>query len=267
MTREISIGLVQPRLQVSIKDALDNAGELLNFFAENHVDFIVFPESWLLLGIYKKVEELINSYEFILDFLVEKAKVLDSHIIGGALYKREEGEPYIVAPVISRTGGVVGEQYKINLFRIENEYFLSKPEINVFNLDGLKFGVMICYDANFPEISRILLKKGADIIFNPSRIIADGEDMWHIYLAARSLENRLPIVGVNVFYPGQYNGRSIVLVPETTPLGVVKPRIAADLGSRQNIDIVKINVDSYQGIKRKRLREVLKLEKILSNIK
>ena len=264
MDLKVSIGLVQPRLQNSISDALENADKMLDFFAENNVDIIVFPESWLLLGIYKKVEELINAYEKILGFLVEKAKALDSYIIGGALYKQEEEKYYIVSPVISPDGEIIGEQYKINLFRLEKEFFSTKPNVEIFEAKGLKFGVMICYDANFPEISRILLKRGVDFIFNPSRIIADGEDMWHIYLAARSLENRLPIIGVNVFYPGQYNGRSIVLLPETTPLGIVKPRIVAELGKRQSVEVAEINVGAYQGIKKKRLREVVELEKILN---
>ncbi len=267
MSDLLKVALIQPRLQKSIEEALNNIDQILaGSMGVREADFVVLPESWLLLNIYETVNEHIENYHKIIEFLTDKASEIGSYIVAGALYTEEDGNKYIVSPVISPNGKIIGKQYKINLFRLENQYFTTKQEINIFEVRDVKFGIMVCYDANFPEIPRIIVKEGADIIFNPSRIIAGGEEMWHLYLATRTLENRIPIVGVNVYYPGQYNGRSIVFVPENTQLGIVVPKISEMLGKEQAISVVEIKLKAIKGMKNKRLKEVLNLEKILNSL-
>ena len=50
----------------------------------------------------------------------------------------------------------------------------------------------------FPKVSKTLLKKGARILFSPSRIVRRGMYPWGTYVLARSLENRVPIFSANV---------------------------------------------------------------------
>jgi len=55
---------------------------------------------------------------------------------------------------------------------------------------GLKLGLAICYDLRFPELFRILVEKGAEVILLPSSFTAaTGKAHWHTLLKARAIEN------------------------------------------------------------------------------
>ncbi|MBS5130643.1 MAG: hypothetical protein KHZ01_09225 [Lachnospiraceae bacterium] len=62
-----------------------------------------------------------------------------------------------------------------------------------------KIGVMICYDAGFPETARVLTLKGAELIFMPSAWRIQDWDMWNLNIPQRALENTLYVAGVNRF--------------------------------------------------------------------
>ena len=59
---------------------------------------------------------------------------------------------------------------------------------------------MICYDAGFPEIARILTLKGAEVIVMPSAWRIQDYSLWDINTRSRALENTVFLVGVNMVY-------------------------------------------------------------------
>jgi len=69
---------------------------------------------------------------------------------------------------------------------------------------------MICYDTVFPGVADTLTKKGAEIIFSPSRIVKEGIEPWKMYIQVRSLENRIPIIAPNV-EDVKYGGSSLIV--------------------------------------------------------
>ena len=62
----------------------------------------------------------------------------------------------------------------------------------------------------FPKVAETLVKKGAQILFSPSRIVRRGMNPWATYVQARSLENRVPILAANV-KNRKYGGNSIIV--------------------------------------------------------
>ena len=62
----------------------------------------------------------------------------------------------------------------------------------------------------FPKVSETFVKKGAQILFSPSRIVKRGIDPWETYVRARSLENRVPILAANVRNK-KYGGNSMII--------------------------------------------------------
>lgn len=86
---------------------------------------------------------------------------------------------------------------KIHLVDSERNWFLSGTNIPVFDTPMCKIGIMICHDAGFPEIARILTLSGADILFLPAAWCIDYKDIWNINCASRALENGTHLVAVN----------------------------------------------------------------------
>ena len=62
----------------------------------------------------------------------------------------------------------------------------------------------------FPNVANILAKKGAQVLFSPSRIVRRGIIPWQMYVQVRSLENRIPILAANVENK-RFGGNSLIV--------------------------------------------------------
>lgn len=68
----------------------------------------------------------------------------------------------------------------------------------IFELDGVKMGVGICFDLRFPEYFRELIKEGAEILFLPSHFRkTTGEIAWNVLTRARAIENQVYFCACN----------------------------------------------------------------------
>lgn len=77
------------------------------------------------------------------------------------------------------------------------EQFHGKTN-GIFELEGVKMGVGICFDLRYPEYFRELIKEGAEIIFLPSHFRkSTGETAWRILTRARAIENQVYFCACN----------------------------------------------------------------------
>jgi predicted amidohydrolase len=143
-------------------------------------------------------------------------------IIPGAFYEKNENKVSINSPIIGPEGEIIGKQEKIHPYEYEKETVSAGTEAKIFKT-SCKFGIMICYDTVFPGVADMLTKKGAQMIFSPSRIVKEGIEPWKMYVQVRSLENRIPIIAPNV-EDIKFGGSSLIV--ELTKEGkIVKPKI------------------------------------------
>ena len=77
--------------------------------------------------------------------------------------------------VVIAPDGYLGKQRKIHLSRDEILFYKGGREMPVFDVGLCKVGVQICYDKQFPEISRILCLRGAEVLLMPH---AAREKIW-----------------------------------------------------------------------------------------
>ena len=109
------------------------------------------------------------------------------------LAEREKEKVFNTAVVV-RKGRYIGKYRKIHLSDFEKKLFDRGNENVIFEVDGIKIGVQICFDLWFPEISREQLRMGADILC----VLANfgGETTYHIS-KIRAIENLTPLVLCN----------------------------------------------------------------------
>ena len=69
--------------------------------------------------------------------------------------------------VLVGPAGYIGKQRKIHLSRDEVLYYKGGTDMPVFDVGKCRVGTVICYDNTFPEVSRILALRGADVILAP----------------------------------------------------------------------------------------------------
>ena len=107
------------------------------------------------------------------------------------------GYLYNSAVVIDRQGHIVGNYNKTHLWGEEKQYFFPGDSYPVYELDFGKLGVMICYDAGFPEVARMLAMQEAELIVVPAAFAMIHKRRWEIYFQARALENSCFVAGIN----------------------------------------------------------------------
>lgn len=127
------------------------------------------------------------------------AAELQVHLMAPILYQTEEGEVENTAVFIDDEGKLVGTYSKTHPVGDERLYFKRGTEYPVWDTKLGKIGAVICYDVCFPETTRILALKGAQLILVPSAWRASYyfKEWWDINLACRALDNLTYVAAVN----------------------------------------------------------------------
>jgi Predicted amidohydrolase len=183
------------------------------------------------------------------------AKKYTSYVIPGAV---EDGVS-IISPVIDPNGEVKGIAKKIHLYEDEKNRLFPGSSTIIFTYRGVKIGIVICYDVDFPEVIRQMFVKGVEVVLVPSKIPQDGLELWRDYLRVRVLENRLAIVNANALQLPEYPGKSVVYVPVKRGKYVYAEKVA-EMGSSENFLLVDINPLHYMDLRVNRLKEYSNFE-------
>lgn len=107
--------------------------------------------------------------------------------------EKENENIYNTAVLVSK-GRYIGKYRKIHLSDFEKKLFDRGSKNQVFDVDGIKIGVQICFDLWFPEISREQIRMGADILCALANF--GGETTYHIS-PIRAIENVTPLLLCN----------------------------------------------------------------------
>ncbi len=149
-------------------------------------------------------------------------------IVGGLLEK--EGDTLHNSAVLLGPG-VVGRYRKTHLWNREKLLYEPGQELPVFETPLGKIGVLVCYDAWFPEAARTLALRGAQVLCVPSNAPDDwvpeeqrrgGLTMLNVHAIAHANANRLFVACANRVGDG-YLGRSCVVDPTGGVLALGDP--------------------------------------------
>lgn len=176
-------------------------------------NIVILPELFNT-GFYKHNYECVEPLEDELSLLLKISQQKDIMIIAG-LAEREGDDLYNSAVIIYR-GKIIGKYRKTHLFPLtdEKKYFKAGDKLEVFETPFGKIGLLICYEVRFPELSRKLVKMGAEIIAIPAEFPKERIEHWRVLLQARAIENQVFVVGVNCVEGDlDYGGHSMLVDP------------------------------------------------------
>ena len=216
------------------------------------LDLICLPEC---VSIFSDSRSKINNYfenwhKIFLDFIISKAKELQTNILIGSFpYKNKNKKKFLNRSlIICNKGKILSHYDKINLFDVlldKNEkYFESKnydsgKKLKVIKLPWGNLGMSICYDLRFPNLYKSLAKKGAEFFAIPAAYTnTTGKSHWHTLIRARAIEN-----GCFVFAPAQCgihkNGR------KTFGHSLIVDPWGKVIAEAQNkIDVIEAHIDT-----------------------
>jgi len=160
-----------------------------------------------------KLSEHPRNSEFI-DLLTSFCRRNNNTIVTG--FNERSGHDIFNTALLINNHGIVGKYRKIHLFIDEKDYFKPgdlQPEI--YEVDGVKLGLLICFDWIFPELWRVIALAGADLICHPSNLVLPGKAQQAIPVQA--MMNKIYIATANrIGTEGEltFTGNSIIADPE-----------------------------------------------------
>ncbi|MGB2896196.1 MAG: carbon-nitrogen hydrolase family protein [Anaerolineales bacterium] len=175
--------------------------------SENEAELVVFPETVTTgyetgldaEGLWDLVDEAPGQ---ITRRIQEAADELGVYVVWPS-YRRgpERGEVYNSSILIGPSGEIIGIYDKTHPAPWERRdhggWALVGDHADVYETEFGTLGMIICYDGDFPELSRILAVKGAEIIVRVSAL-QRSFDIWHMTNAARAYDNHVYVIASNL---------------------------------------------------------------------
>jgi deaminated glutathione amidase len=177
-------------------------------------------------------------------------------LVAGIFTPSQDGRVYNTAVLFDRTGELVAAYRKLHLFDAfgQQESALVAPgdEAVVAKLAGLSVGLQICYDLRFPELTRTLTSRGAELIVMPAAWGAGlfKEEHWITLARARAIENTVWVAAAGqVPDPDEPPtraptgiGRSVLI----DPMGTVR----LDLGPFPGVGVAEVDTGFTAQVRR-----------------
>jgi predicted amidohydrolase len=159
-----------------------------------------------------------GEYKRVLSQLAMQYKIT----IAGASFWLEQGGQGANVGFFFKSDGTIVEQLKLHPTLGERAiYTVGGSEIKVCEVDGVRVGMLICYDIQFPEVTRFLVDAGVEVLLVPS--LTDERGVWRVHHCAhaRAVENQLfvcvsPLIGdlgIPVDRPVHGRGAAFIACP------------------------------------------------------
>ncbi|HDQ14729.1 MAG TPA: nitrilase [Sediminispirochaeta sp.] len=122
------------------------------------------------------------------ELLEETARKTGSTIVFGL--PEREGDTLYNSAVVLGPQGIVATYRKVHLFNEETIHFTPGNDgFLIFQLQGVKIGVLVCFDHMFPEAARSLALQGVQVVCHPSNLVLP--EYGQLTSRVRALENRM----------------------------------------------------------------------------
>jgi len=260
----MKIALASPPIPKSLVEGLIGLETLVKEAAAKSAEIICFPESYLPgypgMGYpetHRSLESLQNSLKKVCQIAKENKIAI---IVPMDWYV--DDKLVNLAHVISANGEVLGYQTKNQLDPSEDNIWIPGTERNIFEVNGVKFGITICHEGfRYPESVRWAAQNGAKIVFHPHFSGSDTDGVrltewgnkhnpyYEKAMMMRALENTIYFASVN--YASQFSESASAIIDPTGEC------IVHEVYGRSGIIIGEIDPDKATGILAKRFKNSL----------
>lgn len=188
-------------------DSLNFVKKVIEKEVPEDVDLICLPEMFCCpYEMYKFPIYAEKEGGKIWSFCSQLAKERKVYLSAGSMPEIDnQGYVYNTAYVFNRKGEQIAKHRKMHLFDIQIEggqHFQESAtlkagnSITTFNTEFGKFGLCICYDIRFIELTRLMTLKGAQLILVPAAFnMSTGPSHWETLFKSQALNNQVFVIG------------------------------------------------------------------------
>lgn len=259
--KDVRIALAVTRCPVgALRENLENTSRWCEKAKQKGAAIVCFPE--LNISGYSVREDIQRVTESIpgpaTQYLEKLAKQLDIIILAGLAEQNEKGRVY-ASHLVTGPDGLMGVYRKLHLSPAEQSVYAHGERIHLFELSGVRFGIQLCYDAHFPELTTHMALKGADLIFMPHASPRRGSSQdkltsWLRHLTARSFDNGLFVVACNQVGDNENGLEFPGVAVALDPMGNVMQEYA---GSAEEMLMIDLSSDELESIRNHRMKYFL----------
>ena len=189
-------------------------------------------------------------------FLSNMAKNNKIILIGGSIPEIENDKVYNTSFIFDSEGKQIARHRKMHLIDIdikggqsfkESESLTAGDSICVFNTPFCKIGVCICFDMRFPELARLMVLKGAEIIIVPAAFnMTTGPPHWESMFKQRAIDNQCFTIGIA---PARNTESSYISYANSI---IVNPwgNIIYKANEQESFDVIDINLNEINSIRK-----------------
>jgi predicted amidohydrolase len=192
----LRIGYIQNEPIYGQRD--DNLQKVAAQLQEIDADLVVLPEMFSTGYLFASHDELLVMAEEVpggptTAALQEWATATETVLVGGL--PERTGDRVYNSAVVMGPNGLLGIYRKLHLFLDEKELFEpGTEEPTPINIGDVPIGILICFDWIFPEATRVLALKGAQVVCHCANLVLP---YCQPAMVTRAIENRIFIVTSN----------------------------------------------------------------------
>ena len=205
---KIKLALCQMNVVDNKEENIKSAELMINHGVSQNADFIVLPEmfncpysndKFIEYGEDEKTSRTLNAISSL-------ASENNVYILAGSIPEKENDKLYNTSYLFDRNGNIIAKHRKMHLFDIdvkdritfkESDVLTAGNEFTIAETEFGKVGIGICYDIRFPELARVMVEKGALILFYPGAFnMTTGPAHWELLFRSRALDNQAFCVGI-----------------------------------------------------------------------
>ncbi|TJX14964.1 carbon-nitrogen hydrolase family protein [Tissierella creatinini] len=205
----IKVANIQMKVSANKEDNFTIVNKYLEDISKEKIDLVVLPEMFNCpyqtpnFPIYAE-EEGGNSWQACSSL----AKKYNIYLIAGSMPEKDKnGKVYNTSYVFDRQGKQIGKHRKVHLFDVDikgGQYFKESDtltpgnQVTVFETEFGIIGLCICFDFRFPELSRLIVEKGAKVIVVPGAFnMTTGPLHWELLFRLRAVDNQVFTIGAS----------------------------------------------------------------------
>lgn len=178
-------------------DKEGNFDQVRALVGETSADLLVLPELFATGYTFTSEDEARQLAEnpegATASFLIELSRTTGAAVVAG--FVEEGGGQIFNSSMLVHGGKVIDTYRKIHLFNREQLWFTPGDKApKVYEVNGVKIGIMICFDWMFPEVTRTLALQGMQVLAHPSNLVMP---YCQNAMVTRCLENRVYAITAN----------------------------------------------------------------------
>ncbi|WP_312700744.1 carbon-nitrogen hydrolase family protein [Sedimentibacter sp.] len=204
---KFNAALLQTKVYDDKEKNIENAVRLIERVSKEGADIAVLPEMFCCpynSSLFRTYGEDEGGAAYAA--MSKAAADYGIYVVAGTIPELEDDKVYNTSYAFDRKGTQIAKHRKMHLFDIDIEggqYFKESDtltpgmDVDVFDTEFCRMGLAICYDIRFPELARLMVSEGAEVLIYPGAFnMTTGPAHWELSFRMRALDNQCYTIGV-----------------------------------------------------------------------